>query len=206
MFAQIDYSEMTMKDWLLIVMPFVGVIVGATITSIAKLIELRHQRRVDLDNRRADRLGDMYHSISQQIDELRDLGSKVLSIAIEQTAEHEFEIRKNALLDDFRRPALETMRGVALYCPSLIVEATLLSEAMSPMVDDITAFFERFSDRSERPTPQATELAYEQLSVPISEMSRALGDVQAGLGRELHKLLGLQVGEEFWNFEQPSED
>ncbi|MEP7075698.1 MAG: hypothetical protein ABI878_07795 [Acidobacteriota bacterium] len=58
---------MDTKDWLLVTGPIVGIVLGGTITTIGKFLELRHLRKAELQNLRLARLERLHELASEMI-------------------------------------------------------------------------------------------------------------------------------------------
>ena len=192
-------SSVSLKDWLLIIGPLVGVLIGGLITSVIRIIELYHARKEERTKLLINRLEDLFHAITQQIEELTRLGPKTIELAISETTDMEFQIRKNAFLTGYHSQMLITANSVVLYSPQSTANAGAVLEEIGKLIDSLAAFLNHFSNRQKLPSAAILQTEYDQLREPILSLSRAMGKVQSELGMQLHSLLGITAPSGFWN-------
>lgn len=197
---------MTTKDWFLIIGPLLGVLIGGLITSIVKALELRHQLKTDLKKNRIQRLEQLYQAITQHLNDLKGLGNRVVTLAVSpRTTDVEFASNKAALLTEFNSEMLITAQNVVLYTPKLTDVATGFVQRLGTLIDELDNFLKPFALSNSLPSTEVADSDYRKLYGPISEVRKALSEMQRGIGAELHTLLGIEAGMEFWSDDIPQE-
>jgi hypothetical protein len=71
---------MDVKDWLLIIGPLVGVVIGGAITGVAKYFELRASRRFELNKLRINKIEELSHELGTLKNAVSKCGETVQTV------------------------------------------------------------------------------------------------------------------------------
>ncbi|HMT09826.1 MAG TPA: hypothetical protein PKA82_17700 [Pyrinomonadaceae bacterium] len=178
---------METKDWILVVGPIVGVLIGGLITSFAKWIEIQRNRAFSLRDQKLARLEAIHRKTTEFLLSLNRLPAEAMAMCSEHISEQERRLAIAPLVRQFADHSAELGSLILMHAPNAGEMSSIMMRKADEAGNSIFHFMNLHLQTSV--LPEERKRYFDMMRKSVLELADPLVKIQIILTEDVRLLL-----------------
>lgn len=178
---------MEVKDWILVLGPIVGVVIGGLIASIGKLIEIRSNRRYALLDMKLARLESLHQQITEFLLSLSRVPSEAMALCSVNVTEHERRTCISPIVEHYSTHSAKIGSLILTHAPKVSDKISVMMKRSTEVGNTLFEFMNLHLQP--RVLPEDREAHLVNIKRSTIALADSLGELQTLIGTEIKERL-----------------